>query len=120
KLVKSFAQDGDGVNAIASLPHGNIVVGGTCYDSKIRIFNSETGESIKSFSQYGNGVNAIAVLPNETIAVGGACDYATIRIYNTETGKLTVSISQQGEGITSSEEVIDILNKHQHSSLTCK
>jgi WD40 repeat protein len=67
-------------------PNGNLLVSGSS-DSKIIVWNFETGDVIKTFSGHEKRVNSVAYSKNGKYIASGSDD-KSVKLWNAETGLL--------------------------------
>ena len=84
EIIRTFRGHSYGVNCVAVLPDGNFVSGSN--DGTLRLWNTNTGETLRTFGEHLNAVICVAVLPNGNF-VSGSRD-TTLHLWNTNTGHI--------------------------------
>ncbi len=98
-LIRSFPHNSGCMEAIASLPDGNIVIGGDQYN-QLCVFNPDNGSEIRSFQAPCERVSAIVCLPNGNILVGGFGQDSCLHTYNPTTGEHVASYIETIGGVS--------------------
>lgn len=99
QLIRSFPHNSGCMEAIASLPDGNIVIGGGQYN-QLCVFNPENGSEIRSFQAPCDRVSTIVCLPNGNILVGGFNQDSCLHTYNPTTGEHVASYIETIGGVS--------------------
>ncbi|WP_066426036.1 WD40 repeat domain-containing protein [Anabaena sp. 4-3] len=87
------------VHAIAISPDGTILASGSS-DTKIRLWNPQTGDPLRTFVSHAGDVKAIAISPDGQLLFSGSAD-TTIKIWHLITGKLLYTLTGHTDEITS-------------------
>ena len=89
----------DSVNSAAINPDSTILASGGS-DSKIRLWNPQTGELLQTLTGHKALVSAVAITTNGEILVSGSADN-TIKIWHLATGKLLNTLTGHAAAVTS-------------------
>ncbi|UKP00036.1 WD40 repeat domain-containing protein [Nostoc sp. UHCC 0870] len=87
------------VHAIAISPDGKILASGSS-DTKIRLWNPQTGDPLRTLIGHAGDVKAIAMSPDGQLLFSGSAD-TTIKIWHLITGKLLYTLTEHTDEITS-------------------
>ncbi|CRK27787.1 hypothetical protein BN1708_004450 [Verticillium longisporum] len=93
--VKTFKGHENGVTALQF--EDNILVTGS-YDTKIKIWNIETGEEIRTLTGHTMGIRALKFVDNKLFS--GSLDN-TIKVWNWQTGECISTLRCHSEGVIS-------------------
>lgn len=87
------------VHAIAISPDGTILASGSS-DTKIRLWNPQTGDPLRTFVGHTGDVKSITMSPDGQLLFSGSSD-TTIKIWHLLTGKLLYTLTGHTAAITS-------------------
>ncbi|NEP62993.1 MAG: WD40 repeat domain-containing protein, partial [Symploca sp. SIO2G7] len=93
-LLRTLTGHTDSVGALAVTPDGQRVVSGS-WDTKIKIWNIDTGEELRTLRGHTNIVHSVAVTPNGNKVVSASSD-KTIKIWDIDTGEELKTFNTDG------------------------
>lgn len=74
------------VRSVVFSPDGKYICSGS-YDNTVRLWNTETGETVRTLEGHTNWVTSVSFSPDGKYVCSGSYD-KTVRQWNTETGEL--------------------------------